>query len=546
METILDAFTKLMKNIHSLSLSLSQTQFFKSLFFLLIFSAFIRFYQLGLIPHGMTWDEAAIGYNGYAIFTTRRDEWLQRLPLSFWSFGDYKAPLAIYLNGFFTFAFGLNLWAVRLPFTIASIFSIWGMTLLAKNIFDRAWENEGKSRFLAVVAGALFATSPWHFHYSRAGFESGLALCFVIWGTYFWYQSWKNHENIALLPLLSSVILLTVSLYTYHSTKIMVPFFVFFLVLQQRRFLWKNRYKILTAAITGISLISPFIYDSIWGKGLERAGTLIFSQGYSLQELIKHLLQNIFIHFTPGFLLFGETTTLRHGDGQWGVFLLTSFLTSLIALGLFLFSQKFSSQKKLFSFSLFWILVGFLPAIIGNEVPHSNRALLALPGTILLATLGLKALLEITNPVIQRLILGSFFLFHTLLFTQYLQNYFTIFARESASAFQDGYIEAFHYVIPYEKGTEGKQKVEKVIFTSEYGQPYIYALFTRKTNPIWYQGGSLNSYEFKDTITIGDLERPNTVVVASEKDDLLSRNENPDHIVRGSDGSPRFRIYIHP
>ncbi|NCQ11990.1 MAG: hypothetical protein GW809_07600, partial [Bacteroidetes bacterium] len=82
---------------------------------ILVLSIFLRFYKLGTVPHGMTWDEAAIGYNGFAIFNTRRDEWLQRLPVSFQSFGDYKAPLAIYLNGIFTYLFGLNLFAVRLP-----------------------------------------------------------------------------------------------------------------------------------------------------------------------------------------------------------------------------------------------------------------------------------------------------------------------------------------------------------------------------------------------------------------------------------------------
>ena len=80
-----------------------------------------RFYQRGVIPHGMTWDEAAIGYNGHAIVVARRDEWLVKLPISFRSFGDYKAPLAIYINGIFTTLWGMNLWAVRLPFALANV-----------------------------------------------------------------------------------------------------------------------------------------------------------------------------------------------------------------------------------------------------------------------------------------------------------------------------------------------------------------------------------------------------------------------------------------
>src|SRR5258708_6856314 len=94
----------------------------------------IRLYQLGQVPHGMTWDEAAIGYNGFAIFTTRRDEWLMRLPISFRSFGDYKAPLSIYINGIFTHFLGMNLFAVRLPFALASIAGIAGIILLSEQL----------------------------------------------------------------------------------------------------------------------------------------------------------------------------------------------------------------------------------------------------------------------------------------------------------------------------------------------------------------------------------------------------------------------------
>jgi len=127
----------------------------------------------------------------------------------------------------------------------------------------------------------------------------------------------------------------------------------------------------------------------------------------------------------------------------------------------------------------------------------------------------------------------------------YLHDYYTIFARESATAFQDGYLEAFTYLIPFEKGQNGNNQVDKIVFSSDYGQPYIYALFARKTNPIWYQGGSLIRYEFKDEVTIGDLERENTIVVASNKDDLLGKNDKADKIIYGSDGSERFRIYLN-
>ena len=552
-----------MKKLKTFSCSFSPRQFFWTSLGILLLATLLRFYQLGNIPHGMTWDEAAIGYNGYAVFTTRRDEWLKRLPISFWSFGDYKAPLAIYINGFSTFIFGMNLFAVRFPFAVAGVLAILGMILFLRSFLEDIEQlSPSKARFWAVVGGGFLMLSPWHLHYSRAGFESGMALSFVVWGLYFWQKFWGKFTNIRNYNenekyvgwwLVFSVISFIASIYTYHSAKIMVPILGLVLLWQRRLQLKKVIKEISISSVLGGLLLLPFLYDSFFGKGLERAGTLIFSQGLSFVELIKTIGLQTLAHLDPRFIFLGKTTTLRHGDGQWGVLLFTTGIVCLYAIVFFL-KKRLSKRKndleingfnKLFSLSLLLIATGLLPAIIGTEVPHSNRSLLALPGFILLAITGLQLISKISSEVIKRSLLGTLLLIHLVIFSNYLHDYYYNFSRESAASFQDGYLEAFEYVIPYEKGLNDKPIVDKIIFTSDYGQPYIYALFARKTNPIWYQGGSLIKFEFKDEVTIGDLERKNTIVVASNEDELLSKNDQADHIVYGSDGSIRFRIYLN-
>jgi hypothetical protein len=215
-------------------------------------------------------------------------------------------------------------------------------------------------------------------------------------------------------------------------------------------------------------------------------------------------------------------------------------------LGLWFLLRKQGKRALLGLLGLSITLLGLLPAALGSDIPHSNRSLLALPGFIFLAVFGVQMLLTgKLSAIVKQSALGTLLLLHGLFFISYLNDYYTGFASESAAAFQDGYLEAFEFVLPYERGEDGKQQAEKIIFTGDYGQPYIYALFVRKTNPIWYQGGSLINYEFKDEITIHDVNRPNTLVVASQTDDLLSRNFDPDHIIYGSDGQPRFRIYLN-
>lgn len=526
----------------------TQQQYVWGLIGVLALAAFLRFYQLGLVPHGMAWDEAAIGYNGFAIFTTRRDEWLTRLPVSFWSFGDYKAPLAIYLNGIFTYVFGMNLTAVRLPFAVAGVLAVWGMILLTLKLTAQASITKDTRRLVALAAGAMLALSPWHLHFSRTAFESGLALTLFIWSTWgflkaleaksgWWQFGWGT----------LSVILFSSTLYAYHSAKIVIPLFFIFLGIKRWRFIRRYRKMMLPAALLGLPALYPLIQDSFWGQGLQRADTLLFFKDGSFWEQIILAFTNFLAHFAPHFLLFGQTTTLRHGDGQWGVLLPTTLALIIIAL-VWRGWRTNNPLSILFRWGSAIALLGIVPAALGTEIPHANRALLALPGFLLMAAAGLGMLLSsnrISNTV-RKSLLGMLFLLHGLFSISYLHHYYTDFAAQSAADFQDGYLQAFAYAIPYEKGADGQPAVEKIIFTSDYGQPYIYALFARKTNPIWYQGGSLVKYEFTDTITIGDLDRKNTLVVASNNDDLLSRNNHPDYTVYGSDGSVRFRMYYNP
>ena len=492
----------------------------------------------------MTWDEAAIGYNGHAIFTTRRDEWLQFLPVSFQSFGDYKAPLAIYLNGIFTFLCGMNLWAVRLPFALAGVATVLGLMLLVRELLGKKW---------SLLAGVLLTLSPWHLHFSRAGFEAGLSLAFFIWGLYFFFSYLKRSQlRWSWWRFLLSILTAVASVYSYHSAKLVVPLVILILLVAEGRHFIKKIWLSLGGALISGTLLMPMLKDSIYGHGLTRFGTTIFDEVQGL-ALIKTVANQFLLHLSPQFLLSGQTTTLRHGGGVTAYLLPTTFILILFVFFYFLWQRHYlkNNERRFFWLGLLLLVVGLLPAAIGEEVPHSNRALLALPGFLFLATLGLKFLvtwikqLKLNDKVngshgekdmILCSVLGTLTLIHGLFFTNYLGAYYQDFASASAAAFKDGYLEAFNFVKEYEA------EVDKILFTGNYGQPYIYALFARETNPIWYRGGSLRKYEFSDEINVGDLMREKTIIVASQDDEL--KTDLADYLVRGSDGEVRFKIYL--
>ena len=304
------------------------------LFLILLLAFILRFYKLAEVPHGMAWDEAAIAYNGFAIFNTRRDEWLQRLPVSFRSFGDYKAPFAIYQSGFFTQIFGMNLWAVRLPFALHGILAVLAIYLLFKEIF---YKDKNHKKW-ALLGAFLLAVSPWHIHYSRIAFESGIALNLMLWGLYFFFR----YLRLEKLPnLLMASLCSILAIYAYHSSKVTIPLLFIFLFFKNLNIFKKKSAGLLITIVLSITLLYPFLKDSFLGEGLTRASSTIFAESYSALELIKKLLSNTLSYFSLDFLISGKNLgNYRHGDGKFGVI----EPISLILIIFYLFFKKNKSK----------------------------------------------------------------------------------------------------------------------------------------------------------------------------------------------------------
>lgn len=516
--------------------------YYASIVFVIFLAFTLRLYKFAEVPHGMTWDEAAIGYNGYAVATTRRDEWIDFLPISFQSFGDYKAPFAIYLVGFFTLIFDLSLFTVRLPFFLSSIVTVVAVILLARKVFD--FTSEYKDA-ISLLAGFWVAVSPWHFHYSRVGFESQMALTFFVIAYYLLISAFEK-TKVKLSYLLSSIFFFVLMIYTYHSSKVFVPLFALYFLAKYFKVIWQEKIKIFFAVTFGILLLLPFIYDAFWGSGLTRASVVVLN---------VTTIKNFLSHFSLEFLLFGETNTLRHGTGTIGVLYPTTFIFLLSGLIAWYINYFKNDQRKNLSNFLFIIFAGILPAAITNESPHSNRAFLSFIGFIFVALYGFYFLAEkIYSSQLNKTLVGSKqetnILFKSFLGTVifleiltsifFFDHYFNVFAKKSADDFKDGYIEAMQIAEKYEKGI-GVEAVEKIIFSNYYGQPYIYAIFVRKSSPMNYRAGSLIKYQFSDKVDISDLERPNALIIGSSNDVLPI--EKADYLIYGSDGEIKFKIF---
>ena len=197
--------------------------FYHIVFLLIIFiGVILRFYQLGNNPPSLDWDETSIGYNAYSILKTGKDEYGSLFPVSIRSFDDYKPPLTIYLTVPSIATFGLNEFAVRFPFAILGVLAVVVMYFLVKELLPK-WEKN-KQQIIALTSAFFLSISPWHLQFSRAAFEGSIGLFFLMCGLWLFFKGLRSGRFLVIAS-----IAFVLSLYSYHSFRLLIPLLLFFL-----------------------------------------------------------------------------------------------------------------------------------------------------------------------------------------------------------------------------------------------------------------------------------------------------------------------------
>lgn len=470
-------------------------KFFKNYYLLiiiLVLAAFLRFFQITMVPPSTQWDETAIGYNAYSILKTGRDEYGNFLPLIFKSFGDYKPGLYIYLTVPSVALFGLTELAVRIPSALAGIASVWLIYLVSILLF--------KKKPLSLFISFALAMSPWAIHFSRGGWEANLALFLVLLGLFFFLKSEREPRYLYL-----SAIGFGLTFLAYQGSKVFVPLFLLGLLI----FFFK---KIKTLPLKNL-LISLFLllmialpaFLTIFTGGGGRLETMSFLSYPRTTNEVQHILkedknnlfyfnlfhnetlsfatkfmEKYFNHFSGRFLFFeGDWSSLRHGPPYTGVLYLFDFF--LLVIGSSFFIKLKINQSK---FIWFWLLIAPLPAAITRDAIQGVRSLnMVLPLMILIGGGFYQIFLWLQKPkkilaVAIALVLALFY-FSSVAYS--LEQYFYHYPLQSSKDWQYGYKQVIQKVYPL------KNNYEKIIFTSEYGQPYIYWLFYGQYPPADYQ-----------------------------------------------------------
>lgn len=569
---------------------MGKNRFFKILLVVIfLLGVILRFYQLGINPPSLDWDEASIGYNAYSILKTAKDEYGNFLPLNIRSFGDYKPPLYVYLTVPFIALFGLSEFSVRLVAAILGSLTVLIVYFLIKEIFsDIGVSNQNSEQtsyvtkfiqkilktvniveYFALASCFFLAVSPWHLQFSRAAFEGNIGTSFFSLGVLFFLKALKRGRFF-----IPGGLFFGLSMYSYHSFRVITPLFLFALViLFYKSLIVQKKIVIVTAVLflifslpvfksffaqsgssSRLSMVTVFSGHDLLEKSIER---IEYDQGkgdfigpiFHNRRLVyfRELAKNYLDHFDPGFLfIYGDGGRQHHAVDMGMLYL---WELPFILLGIFVLSNLLNKKTVLL---FIWFLIAPLPAAVTTGTPHPVRAIAMLPEIHIFTAIGvvsaLLAVVKLKSKILKVIVLLSVLVSFLLNFSYYLHQYYVHTPIEYGDFWQYGYKDLFNYLAQVEN------QYDKIIVTYKYDQPYIYYLFYNRIKPSWYQQNwdkgengifgrmdrKIGKYEFRNINWVEDSKLQNSLIIGTPQE--IPKNAQIIKEILFPNGETTFKI----
>lgn len=528
----------------------------------------IRFVDLNHTP-ALNPDEAALGYNAYSLIHTGKDEHGVSWPLHFKSFGDYKPGGYVYLALPFIKFIGLTPLAVRLPNLILSILTI---LFLFKLVFLIT-----NNYLLSALTAFVLTFSPWHIHFSRGAWESSVALSFIVIGIYYFFKSIKKNFSINFCLFVINFVL---SLYFYHSARLIAPLLALTLVILYFQFLIKKISQLIFPIILGIFLCLPVLFSFLNNGGTTRMGGVGLGADlgpinranelinhHSNTKIINRIMHNKRVlyliswsqkyasHFDLNFLAINGDEVPRSKVpemGQIHLIELPLLILGLVYLLKFKYSPESSGVFNLKSkiFIICFLLISPLASSLTFQAPSALRALsMVIPISILIAC-GIYSISDFLYKNITKssvLALGSIFIIiYSYSVFYYFDSYFFHYSKRYPFAWQ----YEFDKLVPYVESQ--KYNYKNIYITDKYDQPYILFLFYSHYNPSLIQSqieltppdkfgfSTVAGYDNYHFGKIGwEYIEPNSLIIASDE----TFPTNPIKIINFSNNTAAFNIY---
>lgn len=530
------------------------------LIFLIFFIAlFLRFYKLGEVPASVNADEAAIGYNAYSILKIGRDEYGEKLPLSFRSFDDYKAPLYIYLTSISIALFGLNNFSVRIISALAG-----SLTVLLTYVMVQKMLLLKDSKIIPLLSALFLAISPWHLQFSRSAYEANVSVFFIVLGVVLFYKGLRTR-----LPLVFSGISFVLSMWTYHTSRFFVPLLVCGLVILYRKEIVQRKTDTIIAFIVSIVILLPLIFVLLSPTGLVRArgisslenpdilkqsvrwisddrGGLYANIFHNRRfEYTREIVKGYLMHFDPAFLFLDRAQSKYRAPG---VGLLYLWELPLMIIGLYDIARR---GKRWSALLFLWVFLAPIAAAPTLWLPHPVRTIVFLPVLQIITAFGVSCVIRWLHQRRSSALFGGIGFIGLVIctsFIYYIHQYYVHMHIDNASDWQFGRQQVVEEVRKRESA------YDRVVVSPSLDQPQIFFLYYLAYDPALYlsEGGTISGkfdtqknhfakYYFKSVAGDTSYVNQKSLYVSTPTEMPLQATQLAD--IQYPDGSIAFVLY---
>ena len=161
---------------------------YQSLFLILailVIAGFFRLWRLNSIPPGLYPDVAQNGMDAIGAMETGEYK-------VFYPNNNGREGFFINLIAFSFRIFGVSIFAMNIVAALAGIFTILGLYLLTKEIFNEK---------IALLSSFFTAVSFWHINFSRIAFRAILTPLFLVFSFYFLFKGFREKKNMELCTI---------------------------------------------------------------------------------------------------------------------------------------------------------------------------------------------------------------------------------------------------------------------------------------------------------------------------------------------------------
>lgn len=405
------------------------------LFLIISVAFFLRFYKLSSLPVQLNHDEVSQLYDGMSLLKTGKDIYGNSWPFIFVSIGDYKPPFYTYASLPFIYIFNGSEVSIRILGALFGVILVYAVYFLSEGLFGK--------KEISLISSFLTAVSPFAIHFSRKGFEGVVGLSLVIFALGFFFRSFLSRGN-GDRNFVLGCIFLALSMYTYFSYFLLVPFLLLFFIFLKYRFKkifpWRSVFVffVLTLPlflmvvsdknsknrVSAVSIVQDQVLGNLLRENLDPNESF-----YSLEKLAfigKYSLARYINQFNPTFLFVNGLDMSNRDPVDVGFFYFYEFI--FVFIGLFSI-RSYLKKREWFLPLLIIVLIAMVPSSLSFEDHSPHRVLLSLQIIVLFSAVGIyKFFLFLFNGISKFYLRFSLFLFLIIIFVWHFVYFWILYS----------------------------------------------------------------------------------------------------------------------